>query len=155
MADNKQHFHGSDLERVAAHYHINKDDIINFSGNVNPLGLSGNIQAELSKHIHLIAKYPDRDYNDLRQVMAEYIDVDKDDIIVGNGSTELISLFIKSLQPQNGLIIGPTYSEYEREIFINDGKSRYFPLTEEEDFNINLPNLKAHLTDEVDFIGHL
>lgn len=152
MADNKQHFHGSDLEKVAAHYHIDQFSIINFSGNVNPMGLSTNIQSELSKHIELIAKYPDRDYTNLRAAMGRYIEVPKEDIIVGNGSTELISLFIKALQPQTSYIIGPTYSEYEREIFINNGKSKYFPLSEDDNFNINLENLKEHLTDEVDLL---
>lgn len=152
MADNKQHFHGSDLERVAAYYQIDQDSIVNYSGNVNPLGLSKNIQATLADHIDLIAKYPDRDYQSLRKSLADYIQVTADDIIVGNGSTELISLFIKALKPTSALIIGPTYSEYEREIFINDGKSRYFPLTEEDNFDVNLDHLKEHLTDEVDLL---
>lgn len=152
MADNKQHFHGSDLERVAEHYHIDKDAIINFSGNVNPLGLSTNVLQQLSKHIDLIAKYPDRDYAELRRSIGQYIHVDSEGIIVGNGSTELISLFIKALHPNNALIIGPTYSEYEREIYINDGRSKYFPLLEEDDFNIGLDHLKDHLTDEVDLL---
>lgn len=152
MADNKQHFHGSDLERVAKFYNIDQENIINYSGNVNPLGLSKNIQSKLSNHIDLIAKYPDRDYNDLRSSIADYIHVTKEDIIVGNGSTELISLFIKALHPDNALIIGPTYSEYEREIFINEGKSRYFPLLEDDDFEVDLANLKDHLTDDVDLL---
>lgn len=152
MADNKQHFHGSDLERVAAHYNIEQGSIINYSGNVNPMGLSSNILNELSKHIDLIAKYPDRDYTSLRTALGRYIDVDMEDILVGNGSTELISLFIKALQPDNALIIGPTYSEYEREIFINDGRSRYFPLLEEDDFNVNLESLKEHLTEDVNLL---
>ncbi len=81
------------------------------------MGLSESITTELSKHIKLIASYPDRDYTSLRTTLGKYIGVDKQDIIVGNGSTELISLFIKVLTPDNALIIGPTYSEYEREIF--------------------------------------
>ncbi len=151
MADQK-HFHGSDLERVAKHYNLKQEEIINYSGNVNPLGLSQSIQKKLAENIDLIAKYPDRDYTSLRTTLAEYIGVKKEDIIVGNGSTELISLFIKVLHPENALIIGPTYSEYEREIFINEGKSRYFPLLEEENFEINLAHIKEHLQEDVDLL---
>lgn len=152
MGDNSQQFHGSDLEKIAAHYSIDKDSITNYSGNVNPLGLSDSITSELAKHIQLIASYPDRDYTSLRTTLGNYIGVDKQDIIVGNGSTELISLFIKVLQPQNALIIGPTYSEYEREIFINEGRSRYFPLLEEDDFQVNLVHLKEHLAEDADLL---
>lgn len=152
MGETSQQFHGSDLEKIAAHYHIEQDSIVNYSGNVNPLGLSPSITEELAKHIHLIAAYPDRDYTSLRTTLAEYIRVNMRDIIVGNGSTELISLFIKVLQPRNALIIGPTYSEYEREIFINEGRSRYFPLLEEEDFEVNMKHLKEHLAEETDLL---
>lgn len=152
MGETRQQFHGSDLEKISAHYNIDKDSITNYSGNVNPLGLSESITKELAKHIHLIASYPDRDYASLRTTLGKYINVDMQDIIVGNGSTELISLFIKVLQPQNALIIGPTYSEYEREIFINEGRSRYFPLLEEEAFEVNLDHLKEHLSEDVDLL---
>ncbi|PKM55615.1 MAG: threonine-phosphate decarboxylase [Firmicutes bacterium HGW-Firmicutes-5] len=152
MANILQHFHGSDLEKIAAHYHLIPSNIINFSGNVNPLGLSNTIQEELARQIHLIAAYPDRDYLNLRKTLGKYIGAPYEDILVGNGSTELISLFIKVLHPQNALIIGPTYSEYEREIFINDGKSRYFPLLEEDDFKINIENLKLHLSEQTDLL---
>lgn len=117
------------------------------------MGLSESITTELSKHIKLIASYPDRDYTSLRTTLGKYIGVDKQDIIVGNGSTELISLFIKVLTPDNALIIGPTYSEYEREIFfINEGRSRYFPLLEEDNFEVDLNHLKEHLTEDVDLL---
>lgn len=37
----KPEFHGSDLEKIADYYHLNKENIILFGANVNPLGLSG------------------------------------------------------------------------------------------------------------------
>ena len=36
----KEHFHGSDLEKIEAVYGIKKEDIISFSANVNPLGVT-------------------------------------------------------------------------------------------------------------------
>lgn len=152
MTDTTQHFHGSDLERIAAHYGLQQDKLLNFSGNVNPLGLSSSILNELSKHIKLIAAYPDRDYNALRMALGKYCHVDKKNILVGNGSTELISLFIKLTKPKKAFIIGPTYSEYEREIFINEGSSRYFPLHEEDQFNIQISKLREALTDDTDLL---
>lgn len=152
MADKIHQFHGSDLEQIAAHYNLIQEHITNYSGNVNPLGLSNTIKDKLSKEIHRIATYPDRDYKHLRNALSVYTHVPMNDIIVGNGSTELISLFIKVLNPSDALIIGPTYSEYEREISINNGNSRYFPLLEEDNFNINIEQLKTHLSDKIDLL---
>ena len=42
MLKHKDHFHGSDLEKIQQIYHIKKEEIISFSANVNPLGISAN-----------------------------------------------------------------------------------------------------------------
>ena len=46
--EHKEHFHGSDLEKIEAVYGIKKEEIISFSANVNPLGLSPKVKEELS-----------------------------------------------------------------------------------------------------------
>ena len=38
MLKHKDHFHGSDLEKIEEIYHIKKEDITSFSANVNPPG---------------------------------------------------------------------------------------------------------------------
>ena len=114
MLKHKDHFHGSDLEKIEEIYGIKKEDIVSFSANVNPLGVSKLIKQELAEHIDVISSYPDREYTSLRSVIAEYCGTDKDNILVGNGATELITLFIKTVSPKKAVIIGPTYSEYER-----------------------------------------
>ena len=38
MIKAKEHFHGSDLEKIEQIYGIKKEDIVSFSANVNPLG---------------------------------------------------------------------------------------------------------------------
>ncbi len=88
----KEHFHGSDLEKIEAVYGIKKEDIISFSANVNPLGVSFRLRETLTNHIDAITSYPDREYTSLRKCIAEYTGADFENIVVGNGSTELISL---------------------------------------------------------------
>lgn len=152
MSNKKSHFHGSDLEKIESVYNINKYDIINFSGNVNPLGVSKNLLELLSKNVNVIGMYPDRAYTKLRKQLAKYIDVNYENIIVGNGSTELISIFINIIKPTKALIVGPTYSEYEREISIGGGSSNYYPLKEELDFKINIKDLLSNITDDMDLL---
>ena len=130
----KEHFHGSDLEEIEAVYGIKKEDIISFSANVNPLGVSFRLRETLTSHIDAITTYPDRDYTSLRKCIGAYTGTDYHNIVVGNGSTELISLFIQINHPKKALIVGPTYSEYEREVSMGGGRSHYFSLTEESEF---------------------
>ena len=72
---------------------------------------------------------------------------------MGNGSTELISLFIQIKHPKKAMILGPTYSEYEREITLSGGSCVYFPLQEEEDFLLIIQQqLPACATDGTDLL---
>lgn len=148
----KEHFHGSDLELIEKKYNIKKENITSFSSNVNPLGISFKLKKSLSSHIDAITSYPDREYTDLRKAIGMYVDTDYKNILVGNGSTELISVLIQIKHPKKALILGPTYSEYEREITINGGRCHYFRLKEEHDFQLELSTLQVELTKDVDLL---
>ena len=152
MLKHKDHFHGSDLEKIEEIYHIQKEDITSFSANVNPLGISPLLRDTLSKHLDAITTYPDREYAKLRKSICDYTGAEFDNIIVGNGSTELISLFIQTTHPQKALILGPTYSEYEREIALEGGQTLYYPLKEEENFQMNVEDFCSHLNDSLDLL---
>lgn len=152
MIRHSDHFHGSDLETIEKIYNIKKTDIVSFSANLNPLGISPKLKASLSEQIDAIMSYPDREYNSLRKQIADYVHTDKDDIIVGNGSTELISLFIQIKKPKKALIIGPTYSEYEREVALGGGSTLYHRLEEENNFLLDIPTLDKELTPDVELL---
>lgn len=152
MLKHKDHFHGSDLEKIETIYHIKKEDIISFSANVNPLGISNKMKSTLAEHLDAITTYPDREYTALRKAIASYAGTQYENVIVGNGSTELISLFIQLRHPKKAMILGPTYSEYEREISLGNGTTVYYPLREEDNFEINIEDFCASLNDTIDLL---
>lgn len=152
MIQHKDHFHGSDLEKIEQIYGIKKEEITSFSANVNPLGVSPLLRETLARHIDAITTYPDREYTSLRKCIAEYANTDYENIIMGNGSTELISLFIQIECPRKALIIGPTYSEYEREIALGGGTCLYYPLKEEQDFALDASDFTSHLNESIDLV---
>ena len=152
MIKHKDHFHGSDLEKIEKIYGIKKEDIISFSANVNPLGISSALRQGIASHIDCITSYPDRDYVSLRQTIADYCHTEPDNVIVGNGSTELISLFIQIEHPHKALVLGPTYSEYEREIALGGGSTIYYPLKEQDGFALNVDHFISKLSPDLDLI---
>ena len=50
------------------------------------------------------------------------------------------------------MIIGPTYSEYEREISLGGGTTLYYPLREDNDFHLNVADFTAHLNENIDLL---
>jgi len=148
MIAHTDHFHGSDLEKIEKIYHIKKENIISFSANVNPLGLSPKLCDAFKDHLEVITSYPDREYTELRKTIGAYCHTDFENIIVGNGSTELISAVIRQKEFKNACLISPTYSEYEREIILNGGACFYYELKPENNFELHTEKLFSMLTEK-------
>ncbi len=148
----KPEFHGSDLEKVEKYYNIPKENIVCFGGNVNPLGLSENVKNALCDHLDILSSYPDREYTDLRNSISSYCQIPADHVLVGNGSSELISLLIEQRFPKKTLILGPTYSEYSRELSFSKSDTSYYYLNSEQDFTLDLSDFFSVLKEGFDLL---
>lgn len=145
-------FHGSDIEKICEYYHLRKEDITNFGANVNPLGLSERVKTSIAGHLDLLSAYPDREYTSLRDTVSGYCGIPAEYILPGNGSSELISLLIETLAPKHTLILGPTYSEYSRELSFSGSTQEYYHLREEDNFHLDVDDLCRALKDGYDFL---
>ena len=145
-------FHGSDIEKICEYYHLRKEDITNFGANVNPLGLSEHVKTSIAGHLDLLSAYPDREYTSLRDTVSGYCGIPAEYILPGNGSSELISLLIETLAPKHTLILGPTYSEYSRELSFSGSTQEYYHLREEDNFHLDVDDLCRALKDSYDFL---
>lgn len=145
-------FHGSDIEKICEVYHLDPKNIIKFGANVNPLGLSENVKQQLASRLDILSSYPDRDYTTLRNTISEYCNVPAEFILPGNGSSELIALLIQERNPKHTLILGPTYSEYSRELSFSGSTQEYYHLLEEDNFVLNVDDLCQTLEGNYDFL---
>ena len=62
------HAHGGDLDAIQRTYGIPKEEIIDFSGNINPLGFPKRAEDALKENLHLICTYPDKKYKALKHL---------------------------------------------------------------------------------------
>ena len=148
----KPEFHGSDLEKIEEYYHIPKEEIVSFGANVNPLGLSFAVKEKLAANLDIISTYPDRNYKSLKNVIGNYTGVSPEHIVVGNGSTELISLLISQRKPKRALLLGPTYSEYARELSLIGGKISDYNLKESDNFELDINDFLNSITEDTDLV---
>lgn len=102
------------IYRLAEELKIQERQVMDFSASANPLGVSKKIKAELRRHLKFLNHYPDTDTRRLRKRLSQYHGIDPETILCGNGSTELIHLTARVLNPQKVLVTAPTYSGYER-----------------------------------------
>lgn len=89
-------------------------DILDFSVNLNPLGPPGDVLKLLRKRIGFINYYPESRARTLRLAAAGRLGLSGEQVIVGNGASELISLFFWVLRPKKVLVPAPAYGDYAR-----------------------------------------
>ncbi len=148
----KVEFHGSDLEKIEEYYHIPRAEIIQFGANVNPLGLSEGVKKTLAANLNMISSYPDRNYTSLKKAISDYCGCMPENVAVGNGSTELISLLISVRRAKRALVVGPTYSEYERELSLTGGSLEYYNLKEADNFVLDVEDFLHALSTDIDLL---
>lgn len=133
--------HGANLYDLSSKYGFSKNDFMDFSSNINPLGSSNLAKQYIIDNIDIVSMYPDTDYTNLKNSIASYCSCLNKNIILGSGATELISSFINTINPNNALILSPAYSEYEKELSkIDCNTYKYFSL-KEKDFKIDICDL--------------
>lgn len=135
--------HGANVDNMAKKFGKNENDIIDFSSNVNP-----HIISDLGKYVleglEKSRSYPDINYTNLRNNISDYIKVDSELIIPGNGATEIIYLLMKSIKRRLA-ILNPTFSEYGRGAKLNNLEIIDFHLKEENNFSIDLDEIQKNM----------
>lgn len=86
--------------------------VLDFSVNVNPFGPSPRVREALAQID--IARYPDPSATRLRRLIADRQGLSAEQVLVGNGSLELIRLLALAYlaAEDQALIVGPTFGEY-------------------------------------------
>lgn len=125
--------------------------VIDFSANINPLGLSPRAKRTIQKNISALVHYPDPQAMDLKNTIAAFHSINQNNILVGNGSIEFIHLIPRALKVKNVLIAGPTFSEYEFAASSNSAKSLFVLAQEKDDFKIDILKVKKFIP-KVDLI---
>ena len=83
---------GKPIEEVARELGLPVDDIIKVASNENPLGPSPMALAALEKALHHLHLYPDGNAFYLKQRLAKRLGVEPSNVILGNGSNEVLEL---------------------------------------------------------------
>ncbi|MGM9535601.1 MAG: pyridoxal phosphate-dependent aminotransferase [Intestinibacter sp.] len=135
--------HGANVDNMAKQFGKDEKDIIDFSSNVNPHIIS-NLGKYVLEGLEKSRSYPDINYTNLRNNISEYINVDSELIIPGNGATEIIYLLMKSIKKRIA-ILNPTFSEYGRGAKLNNLEVIDFHLKEENNFSIDLDEIQNNM----------
>lgn len=142
----KKIIHGGDI-----YSYKTPKDIIDFSANINPLGIPQSVKDALHNAVDLSINYPDPLSRKLLKNLALYENVSEANITIGNGAADVIFKLALALKPKKALIISPTFSEYELALKTINCNCQYYILKEENDFNLD-ENILSYLSEDIDIL---
>ncbi len=136
------YLHGGNVWKLSEKYGIPLDQLIDFSISTNPLGIPKKALQNIRQSLNVINHYPDPSHEWLLEALSKSAHVEPHNVIVGNGSTELIYLFSEVFLESGyeTIIPVPTFSEYKAAterfggnmVFVNCNSAKNFKLDFEE-----------------------
>jgi threonine-phosphate decarboxylase len=129
--------------------------VLDFSASLNPLGPPPQALAAFHGAAALIARYPPPYPSDLAARLAARHRVAPDNVVVGNGSTQLIHLLARTLRPRRPFVAIPTFSEIANAMIVAGVAPSAMPARREHDFAIEIEQADRALERGADaiFIG--
>ncbi len=142
------HAHGGD--RLGYQIEYGREPL-DFSANVSPLGLPEGVKKAVTEALDQADAYPDPLCRRLREGLAKKLDIPADWILCGNGASDLIERLIRSLEPGEACITGPTFSEYRQALERAGAKIREVPLSEKAGFQVG-EELLEQIDEKLDLL---
>ncbi|MFR0985302.1 MAG: pyridoxal phosphate-dependent aminotransferase [Frisingicoccus sp.] len=127
--------HGGKRRDGAAAADKRKEDMIDFSVNVTPLGIPGNIRRAMEESLSRAEWYPDDSKRNLKEALNIKYGLPVENICVGNGASDLIFRTVFALRPKRALVLAPTFAEYEAALRCVDAQIEYYEINH-EDFQV-------------------
>ena len=115
---------------------------LDFSVNTNPLGMCGEVKKAVTGAADLYEKYPDPKYTDLKNAIAEYENVNAENIAVSNGASEMIFAAVRAVMPKRAAMAAPCFSEYERALLSVGSEIIFYDTCEKNNFEVREDFLK-------------
>ncbi|MEE8400989.1 MAG: histidinol-phosphate transaminase [Candidatus Hydrothermarchaeaceae archaeon] len=130
---------GKTKEEIAKKYGLDKNSIIKMGSNENPLGPSERAVLAIEKNTVNVSVYPENTYTKLRSKIAGYVGVKKNQVIVGNGSDEVLDMAVKMFMEEGSeaVIPTPTFSMYRKLVELYNGKCAFAPLRNDFKFDVD------------------
>lgn len=119
-------YHGGDIYRNQIR--------LDFSVNTNPLGMPDPVKEALHQAVEEAENYPDIRAQALSAAVAEQLQVQKEQLVFGNGASELFHAVLHAIKPSKILITVPSFLGYEEAAKAIDCEVIFYEMKKEENF---------------------
>jgi len=133
--------HGGNIRHFQQQSGRAADQILDFSANINPLGFPEWLRMVVNASIEDLRHYPDPEYLELKKAATHRYGISADEIVAGNGSSELLYALPAVLGAECGVIAEPCFSDYKAALCGQGIEAVSLPLVPENDFALEFHSL--------------
>jgi threonine-phosphate decarboxylase len=133
--------HGGNIVAMARALGCEVKDLIDMSSNLTPLDMAPGLREVLTKGLEEISFLPETESETLRQIFARKFNLQEEEVLVGNGTTEFIFALPHLFAGSRAIIVNPTYSDYRVACSWAKVTAIDFMLPPEQDFHLDLDRL--------------
>ncbi len=140
---------GKPIDEVKREYGIEK--VTKLASNESPFAPSAKVIEALKESLDHLNLYPDGNCYELKEALSTYWQIDTNQLIIGNGSDEIITMISQIfINPEDECIIAePTFSAYESGVKLMGGKCIHVQL---KDYTLDLEGMVAAITPKTKII---
>lgn len=124
---------------------------MDFSANINPLGIPKAVEAALHEAAENCNHYPELSADQLKKAVGGMLHVPKEQLLFGNGASELFMAAVHALKPRKTVIPVPSFYGYEYAAGVEDGEILYYDMKAENNFGLPEVFLSV-LEEDVDLL---
>ncbi|OON86974.1 hypothetical protein BXO88_05375 [Oribacterium sp. C9] len=132
-----EYHHGGDI--------YEKNIRLDFSININPLGMPYGARDAAIKGVELSTFYPDWNQRELRKAVSEHIGIKGENLLFGNGAADLIYRLMQVIRPEKVMVPAPSFSEYGKAAIMSGSEVQEFFLYERDSFSFNDETLEKFI----------
>lgn len=110
---------------------------IDFSVNINPLGIPASVEDALRKAIDHCGQYPDILAERLGEAVSDRMGISREYLLFGNGASELFLAIVRAVNPGKTVIPVPSFFGYERAAQSFPGEIFFYGMKERAGYSLD------------------
>lgn len=147
--------HGGNLRQASAISGFPQEELIDFSASINPLGFPEWLRPLISAQVSNLIHYPDPAAEELIAALVKHHQVEPEQVVVGNGASELLYLLPQVLGHKRLLAPVPSYADYVSMAEVAGSQVDTLQLLAKNEFQLDIAQLASMLQDDhLVIIGH-
>lgn len=125
--------------------------LLDFSANINPLGLPDSVKQAVVDGLSDTVHYPDPLCRELISALAREEGVREEQLVCGNGAADLIFRLVVAKMPYKAVVPAPTFAEYEKSLESVGCVVKHHVLSEQRGFQLD-ESILFELNETVDML---